>query len=394
MQIIFFYFVSLFLKFNLEEIKKKEVLNNKFLSKIFLNMLVDLPSSFSLSYTWNFGRMLGMLLIFQIVSGTVLVFYYTPDSILAFNSVQYIILETNFGWLLRIFHFNGASLFFIFVYLHFFKGLVFGRYRLSFVWMSGLLIFIMLIMEAFVGYVLVWAQIRFWAAVVITSLLSVIPMFGGLIVNWVWGGFSVTRATLKFFFVLHFLLPWLLVVLMMVHLVFLHRTGRTSKLYCHGDYDKINFYVFYWRKDGLNIIVWVLFFCFCFLEPFILGDPEIFLEANPMTSPVHIVPEWYFLFAYAILRAIPNKIVGVFFLLFRIVVFLFFLFAQTTLTFLDKSNLFLFFVFLFVGVVLSWLGQCLVEPPYLILSVVFFVLYFSVVFLLLGNNLSVVFVYG
>jgi len=238
--------------------------------------LVNLPSRSSLRYSWNFGRILGILLVFQILTGTVLVFYYTPERSMSFDSVQYIMLESNLGWILRIFHFNGARMFFIFIFLHLFKGLFFFSYRLKFVWSTGLLIFLLLIIEAFMGYVLVWAQISFWAAVVITSLLSVIPVFGSILVSWVWGGFRVSSATLKFFFVLHFLLPWFLLVLVGLHLLFLHSTGRTSKIFINGDFDKINFFVFYWSKDGVNFFFEYYFFYFVLLSLFYWGTLKYF----------------------------------------------------------------------------------------------------------------------
>lgn len=347
------------------------------------DLLVVLPSRKTLSINWNYGRILGFILVFQLFTGTFLAFYYSPDSVLAFNSVQYIMFETNFGWILRIFHFNGASLFFIFLYLHFFKALFFNSYRLSFVWVSGLTLFLLLIIEAFIGYVLVWAQMRFWASVVITSLLRVIPIYGNLIVTWIWRGFRVTGATLKFFFVLHFLLPWFLIVLVMAHILFLHDYGRTSKLFCHGDYDKIIFYPFFWWKDGYNFIFWFLFFVFCLLLPFSLGDPEMCIEADPIISPVHIVPEWYFLFAYAILRAIPNKVFGVLALLFRILVFYFFFFIKNYSRIFDKFTKILNFIFIFTAFILSWLGQCLVEVPFLFLRGAFSFLYFFIVFVLM-----------
>nr|YP_009550283.1 cytochrome b [Heterorhabditis indica]YP_817457.1 cytochrome b [Heterorhabditis bacteriophora]ABJ80701.1 cytochrome b [Heterorhabditis bacteriophora]AZU95942.1 cytochrome b [Heterorhabditis bacteriophora]QAA11087.1 cytochrome b [Heterorhabditis indica]QAA11099.1 cytochrome b [Heterorhabditis bacteriophora] len=347
------------------------------------SLVVSLPSSKTLTLSWNFGSMLGMILLFQIITGTFLAFYYTPDSNLAFSSVQYIMYEVNFGWLFRIFHFNGASLFFIFLYLHIFKGLFFMSYRLSKVWMSGLTLYLLIMMEAFMGYVLVWAQMSFWAAVVITSLLSVIPIWGPTIVIWIWSGFGVTGATLKFFFVLHFLVPWGLLVLVLLHLVFLHDTGSTSSLYCHGDYDKVCFAPEYWGKDAYNVIMWLLFFMFSLIYPFILGDPEMFIEADPMMSPVHIVPEWYFLFAYAILRAIPNKILGVLALLMSIVLFYFFAFINNYTSCMTVLNKFLVFSFIVVSVVLSWLGQCVVEEPFATLSYLFSIFYFSLVMIML-----------
>lgn len=233
------------------------------------------------------------------------------------------------------------------------------------------------------GYVLVWAQIRFWASVVITSLLRVIPIWGPSLVVWIWSGFTVSGATLKFFFVLHFLVPWFILLVIIVHLIFLHDRGRTSKIFCHGDYDKIRFYPFYWLKDSYNLLFWLIFICFSLVYPFNLGDPEIFIEADPIIRPVHIVPEWYFLFAYAILRAIPNKILGVIALLMRIVRFYLFIINLSYHTVLDKLNKFLVFMFIFVSLVLSWLGQCLVEFPFVILRAIFSFLYFLIIYSLL-----------
>nr|YP_010705372.1 cytochrome b [Rhabdias kafunata]WCQ82420.1 cytochrome b [Rhabdias kafunata] len=350
----------------------------------FVNGLVfSLPSSKSLTLSWNFGSMLGMVLFFQILTGTFLAFYYTADSLMAFSTVQYIMYEVNFGWIFRVFHFNGASLFFIFLYMHIFKGLFFMSYRLKKVWMSGLTIYLLVMMEAFMGYVLVWAQMSFWAAVVITSLLSVIPIWGPTIVVWIWSGFGVTGATLKFFFVLHFLVPWGLLVLVLIHLLFLHSTGSTSSLYCHGDYDKICFAPEYWGKDMYNLIFWLFFFVMVLLYPYVLGDAEMFIEADPMMSPVHIVPEWYFLFAYAILRAIPNKILGVIALLMSIVFFYFFSLVDNYTSCLTNLNKLLVFTFIVSSVILSWLGQCTVEDPYILLSSLFSCIYFILGLLLL-----------
>lgn len=357
------------------------MLNNLF---SFVNgILISLPSSKSLTFNWNYGSILGMILVFQILTGTFLAFYYTNDGSLAFTSVQYIMYEVNFGWAFRIFHFNGASLFFIFLYLHVFKGLFFISYRLKKVWASGLVILLLLMAEAFMGYVLVWAQISFWASVVITSLLSVIPIWGPSIVTWIWSGFTVSRATLKFFFVVHFLLPWGLLVVVLGHLLFLHETGRTSKLYCHGDYDKICFFPEFWAKDAFNFVVWFVFVVFCFLKPFYLGDPEIFIESDPIVSPAHIVPEWYFLYAYAILRAIPNKILGVVAIFGSLLVLFVFIFINNYSSVLSKLNKFLVFSLLFVLIILRWLGQCLVEEPFVTLRMLFSFLYFFIVFFLI-----------
>jgi len=207
----------------------------------------------------------------------------------------------------------GPGCFFFLLFIHFFKAIFFFSYRLGLVWFLGILIFLFLIAIAFIGYVLVWAQMRFWASVVITSLLTVVPVYGFKLVFWIWGGFSVSGATLKFFFVLHFLLPWVLSFLLGLHLFFLHFTGSTSKLYYCGNLFKISFFPFFWVKDLYNVFFMFVFLLFLLGYPFILGDPEMFLEADSLNRPVHIVPEWYFLFAYAILRSIPRKVLGVFF---------------------------------------------------------------------------------
>lgn len=290
-----------------------------------LKKLFVLQSSKTLSYFWNIGRILGIIFILQIMTGFFLTFYYSNRSLLAFDRVQYIMYEVNYGWIFRVLHFNGASLFFIVMYLHFFKGLFYFRYRLKGVWFFGLLLILVFIVIAFTGYVLVWAQIRFWASVVITRLITVIPWWGINFLYWLWGGYSVTGVTLKFFFSLHFLIPWFRLILIIAHLLVLHKTGSSSGLFCFGDYDKVNFYPYYLYKDLVNVVYLIFFLVFVFQYPFFFGDSEIFIEANALISPVHIVPEWYFLFVYAILRCIPNKVLGVFGLLFRVLCFFFFL---------------------------------------------------------------------
>ena len=355
--------------------------------KIFIlkKLLILLYTSKSLLYFWNFGSLLGMILLFQLFSGLFLVFYYSNDSLLSFDSIQYIIYEVFGGWFLRILHFNGASLFFLFLYIHFFKGLFFFSYRLKKVWLVGILIFLLFMIVAFIGYVLVWAQIRFWASVVITSLLTVIPFWGFNLVFWIWGGFSVTSSTLKFFFVFHFLLPWLSWIFVLFHLFFLHSRGRTSNLYCFLDLDKVNFFPYFIIKDILNLLVFIFFIFFSLSYPFYLGDSEIFLESNILVSPIHIVPEWYFLFAYAILRCVPNKILGVFLLLMRILVFLIFLFIDFKLISFDLVNSILVFSFITCGIILRWLGQCLIEFPYIIVSVYASIFYFFLILILILN---------
>lgn len=350
--------------------------------------MIKLPIRKSLSLFWNIGFFLAFIFFFQFLTGILLVFYYSNDVSSSFFSVQYIMYEVNFGWVLRFFHFNGASLFFFFLFLHIFKGLFYFSYRLQEVWFIGLIIFLVVMIEAFMGYVLVWAQISFWACVVITRLFTVIPVFGFKLVFWIWSGFSVSGSTLKFFFVLHFLIPWILIIFIYLHLFFLHLYGSTSSIVYCGGLFKVNFFSFYWLKDLYILFGVLIFFFFLFLNPFILGDPEMFLEADFLSSPVHIVPEWYFLFAYAILRSIPNKIFGVFLLLIRILVFFFFLLVNNYFTLLNLFNKFFVFYFIFFSIFLSWLGQCLVEVPFVILGLVFSFFYFFFIFLIFLNYIS------
>jgi len=327
-----------------------------------------------------------MVLVHQIVRGLILTLFYKSDRSLAFSRVQFIIFDVMHGWLVRIRHFNGASLFFLVLYLHVFKGLFFFSYRLVFVWRRGLTLIILFMAEAFIGYVLVWGQIRFWAAIVITSLLSVIPYLRTILLLWVWGGFSVNNSTLGIFFILHFLLPFLGLLVVLFHLVSLHRTGRTSLLYCFGDYDKVIFIPYFWLKDRINIICWLLFYFIRMRFPFVLGDKEIFIEANNIVRPVHIVPEWYFLFVYAVLRSIPNKTLGVVALI-RCILALFYLILWTNYnTTLDIFNNTLVLYFLFVCISLTWIGQCSVESPFIIIGQIISVLYFTLLEIISKNN--------
>lgn len=352
------------------------------LLNLLVGSLIVLPARKSLDLNWNYGSILGIILSFQIFTGFFLRFYYTNDRILSFDSVQYIIYEVNWGWVYRIMHFNGASLFFVFLYLHFFKGLFNFSYRLKGVWLRGLLILIFVILESFMGYVLVWAQISYWACVVITRLVGVVPFFGRDLILWIWGRFLVSCSTLKLFFALHFLLPWFVFVVVGLHLGLLHSRGSTSTVGVYGGLEKIVFYPFYWIKDSYNLIFWLFFIIFVFYFPFLIGDPEIFIVSSLLNSPVHIVPEWYFLFAYAILRSVPNKVLGIVLLVIRVLIFLIFLLMDNYVRLLDLLNRFLVFCFIVLSFVLSWLGQCAVEYPFSIMSLCYTILYFLLVFVI------------
>jgi len=296
---------------------------------------------------------------------------------LAFFSVQEIIIEVSGGWLFRLLHANGASFFFVLVYLHFFKGLFYSSFNLVKVWRIGSIILLFLIAEAFLGYTLVWSQISFWAGTVITGLLSVIPLVGKTLVLWVWGGFGLRTNTLKFFFVLHFILPFVIILLACFHLFFLHLYGRTRELGFPRFQLRRSFFPYYWIKDLINLLLLIVFLVWVIILPLELGDPLGFEEVNSLVSPTHIVPEWYFLWAYGILRAVPSKLFGVLVLGLRVLrTFLFPIFRryQTQNTTIKKiRRILLIFSLCF----LSWLGSSEPLPPYVILRQIITCFFFT-----------------
>ena len=307
---------------------------------------------------------------------------FNPFREAAFERVQFIMYETRFGWVTRLIHFNGASLFFVALYFHIFKAIRFIRFRLKYTWMRGLTLFILVIGAAFLGYVIVWAQMRFWACNVITNLIRVIPIIGRNLIIWVWAGYRVNNATLGVFFVLHFLLPFVILGLVVVHVLFLHQTGSTSTLLTHRRVDKLPFNPYFTVKDSYNVFYWVGFIRLTLLFPWILGDSEIFIEANPTSSPVHIVPEWYFLYVYAILRRIPNKVLGVIALVLRFVVFYLIPMSYHYRNSLDTLYINLFWWFIGRCVVLTWIGRQRVELPFTLVGVVFTCLFFVIMFIM------------
>nr|YP_010332249.1 cytochrome b [Tetrameres grusi]UNY39748.1 cytochrome b [Tetrameres grusi] len=349
-----------------------------------LNSVVFLPASFSLSYMWNFGSMLGIVLLFQVFTGFFLTFYYSSFD--AFFSVQYIMFDVNFGWFFRVFHSNGASLFFLCVYVHIFKGLIYGSFRLNSVWWSGIFIYFLLMLVAFTGYVLIWGQMSYWAAVVITSLMTSVPYVGKFIVWWIWGSFGVCENTLKFFYSVHFIMPWALVVLVVVHLFLLHFSGSSSYLFCHGDYDKIMFFPSFWLKDIVNLVLCFFLFLFVFIFSFSLSDPMIFVECDSMVSPTHVVPEWYFLFAFTILRSVPNKLLGVILMFGSIFVLVFLAWPKLYYMFFD--NVVYFFVMCFVWVFfwLTWAGHYPTDFPFNYFNAFVTLMYFCFVFFIVVLN--------
>uniref|UniRef100_A0AAU6QE80 Cytochrome b n=1 Tax=Laelaps sp. TaxID=3081785 RepID=A0AAU6QE80_9ACAR len=344
------------------------------------NSLVDLPSPSNISYMWNFGSLLGLCLMIQIVSGLFLAMHFCSDVNLAFSYVSHIIRDCNYGWLIRAIHANGASLFFILIYIHIGRGIYYSSYNFKFTWSSGVLILLILMGTAFLGYVLPWGQMSFWGATVITNLLSAIPYIGMDLTYWIWGGFSVSNATLTRFFSLHFILPFILSVLVVIHIVFLHETGSSNPLGTPFNLDKITFSPYYIIKDLFGVLMLMIFFLIViFLYPGLFFDPENYIPANSLVTPPHIQPEWYFLFAYAILRSIPNKLGGVIGLFLSIVILLALpLLNNKKFMFVSYSILskMMFWYLVNIFMLLTYFGACPVEDPYVMLSQVFTVLYF------------------
>nr|YP_010294908.1 cytochrome b [Oiceoptoma thoracicum]UMO90846.1 cytochrome b [Oiceoptoma thoracicum] len=351
------------------------------LLKIVNNSLIDYPTPSNISSWWNFGSLLGLCLIIQIVTGIFLAMHYTANIDLAFNSVVHICRDVNYGWLIRTLHANGASFFFICIYMHVGRGLYYGSYNLELAWTVGVLILFMVMATAFLGYVLPWGQMSFWGATVITNLLSAIPYLGMDIVQWLWGGFAVDNATLTRFFALHFLLPFIVAALTIIHLLFLHQTGSNNPLGVNGNIDKIPFHPYFTFKDLFGFIIMTMMLVILTLtNPYLLGDPDNFIPANPLVTPVHIQPEWYFLFAYAILRSIPNKLGGVLALVMSIAILLFMPFTnkkkfQSTQFY--PLNKILFWSLLSIIILLTWIGARPVEDPYILIGQILTVLYFS-----------------
>lgn len=343
--------------------------------------LIDLPSPSSISYLWNFGSLLGFCLIIQILTGIFLAMHYCADVSIAFSSVVHILRDVNYGFLLKYLHANGASAFFICVYIHIARGLYYGSYLRKHLWFSGISIFLIMMLTAFIGYVLPWGQMSFWGATVITNFVSAIPYIGNDIVQWIWGGFSVSNATLNRFFSLHYLFPFILAGLIIIHLILLHESGSNNPTGLNPNSDKIPFHIYFTSKDVYGfVLLAMLISILVFYIPNVLGDPENFIKANPLVTPIHIMPEWYFLFAYAILRAIPNKLGGVIALVLSILILAILPFVHTSklkgLNFRPLGKIF-YWIFMTNFVLLTWIGSKPVEEPFIFIGQVSSVIYFS-----------------
>nr|WEV93799.1 cytochrome b [Haritalodes derogata] len=349
--------------------------------KIINGSLIDLPTPSNISSLWNFGSLLAMCLMIQIITGLFLTMYYTANIELAFYSVNYICRNVNYGWLIRTLHANGASFFFICIYIHIGRGIYYESFNLKYTWMVGVIILFLLMATAFMGYVLPWGQMSFWGATVITNLLSAIPYLGTTLVNWIWGGFAIDNATLTRFYTFHFILPFIILMMTMIHLLFLHQTGSNNPLGINSNLDKIPFHPFFTYKDMIGfILILFMLIMLTLTNPYLLGDPDNFTPANPLVTPVHIQPEWYFLFAYAILRSIPNKLGGVIALILSILILII-----LPLTFWKKIqgiqfyplNQIMFWLMVSTIMLLTWIGARPVEDPYIITGQTLTVIYFS-----------------
>jgi len=351
------------------------------LIKIINSSLVDLPTPSNISSLWNFGSLLGLCLVTQIVTGLFLAMHFSAEASLSFNTVAHISRDVNYGWLIRALHANGASFFFICLYMHAGRGIYYFSYKLTHTWAIGVIILLVVMGAAFMGYVLIWGQISFWAATVITNLLSAIPYLGQMLVQWVWGGFAVDNATLTRLFTFHFVLPFLVAGLAAVHLLFLHQTGSNNPAGTPSNLDKIPFHPYFSFKDlvGFTVLFWLLIIL-VLTNPFLLGDTENFIPANPLVTPVHIQPEWYFLFAYAILRSIPRKLGGAIALVASIAILLILPFSQkrniqgTHFYPIVQVN---FWLLINIVILLTWIGARPAEDPYILVGQTLTILYFA-----------------
>ncbi len=347
--------------------------------------LIDYPTPRNLNYWWNFGSLAGIFLMIQIITGIVLAMHYTPSVEGAFASIEHIMRDVNYGWLIRYIHMNGASFFFIVVYIHIFRGLYYGSYKSprEVLWWLGLIILLLMMATAFMGYVLPWGQMSFWGATVITNLFSAVPVVGTAVVEWLWGGFAVDNALLNRFFALHYLFPFLIVGVVILHIVALHTHGSNNPLGIDrkGPQDSIPFHPYYTIKDlfGLSFVL-TIFAAVVFYAPDFLGHPDNYIPADPLKTPAHIVPEWYFLPFYAILRAVPDKLGGVIAMISAILI----LFA---LPWLDTSKVRSatfrpiykkFFWFLFIDVIiLTWVGGSPAEGHFILIGRLATIYYFA-----------------
>jgi ubiquinol-cytochrome c reductase cytochrome b subunit len=351
--------------------------------------MIDSPQPSNISYLWNFGSLLAVCLVIQIITGVTLAMHYNPSVLEAFNSVEHIMRDVNNGWLIRYLHSNTASAFFFLVYLHMGRGLYYGSYRAprTLVWTLGVVIFLLMIVTGFLGYVLPYGQMSLWGATVITNLMSAIPWIGQDIVEFLWGGFSVNNATLNRFFALHFVLPFVLAAVALMHLIALHDSvGSGNPLGVSGNYDRLPFAPYFLFKDLITIFLFIIVLSILvFFMPNALGDSENYVMANPMQTPPAIVPEWYLLPFYAILRSIPNKLLGVIAMFSAILALLVMPFTDLSrsrgIQFRPLSKI-AFYIFVANFLILMVLGAKHVESPFIELGQISTVIYFAHFFII------------
>ena len=379
-------------------------INLNSLVKVLYHTAVPYPSPSNLNYIWSFGIFLIVCLVIQIITGIFLAMHYVPNIDMAFLSVEHIMRDVNYGWLLRYIHANGASMFFISVYLHICRGLYYSSYAYprQLLWGIGVIIFLLIIITSFLGYVFPWGQMSFWGATVITNLASAVPYVGNTIVIWLWGGFSVDNATLNRFFSFHYLLPFIILALTAIHLIFLHDGKSNNPLGVNAiNYDNIPFTPYFVVKDLFGVLVFLLVFMFfVFFYPNYLGHTDNYIPANPLVTPAHIVPEWYLLPFYAILRSVPDKLGGVILMLSAILIFLILPFIHEikirSMIFRPISKVF-FWIFFFDSMLLGWIGGSPVEVPYYQVGQfcsIFYFIYFIVlihIFQYFEDNWSITF---
>nr|YP_009092379.1 cytochrome b [Orthogonalys pulchella]AIC37444.1 cytochrome b [Orthogonalys pulchella] len=350
------------------------------LTKIMNNSLIFLPTPINISIWWNFGSLLGLCLMIQLISGFMLSMHYCPNINYAFESLNHIMQNVSKGWIYRNMHSNGASMFFICLYMHIFRGLYYSSYKLKNTWLMGVMILFLSMMTAFMGYILPWGQMSLWGATVITNLLSAIPLIGPKMVMWLWGGYAINNATLNRFFSIHFILPFILIIMVMIHLFFLHSTGSSNPLGIPSKFQMISFHPYYSWKDLVGfIMILFMLMIITLLAPNFLGDPDNFSPANFLSTPIHIKPEWYFLFAYAILRSIPNKLSGVIALISSILILMILPFYSKN-KFMSNNfysmNQMLFWLFICTTIILTWIGMNMIEYPFEMIGQIFSLIYF------------------
>nr|YP_010584301.1 cytochrome b [Baicaloclepsis grubei]UZT67842.1 cytochrome b [Baicaloclepsis grubei] len=351
------------------------------LIKVMNNAMIDLPAPNNISIWWNYGSLLGMTLTIQIITGIFLSMHYVPNIEMAFSSVVHITRDVEYGWLMRYLHANGGSMFFLFTYLHIGRGIYYSSFTMMETWNIGVTLYIMIMATAFMGYVLPWGQMSFWGATVITNLLSTIPYMGKMLVEWIWGGFAVDNATLNRFFSFHFILPFMMVAMVVLHLLFLHQTGSNNPLGINSDSDRIPFHPYYTIKDSLGFSISIsLFLMLVLFNPNLFSDPENFLMSSSSVTPLHIKPEWYFLWIYAILRSVPNKLGGVV-AAFSGILIMYLLpitnyMKKNSMNFYPMNKMF-FWLFISSFMILTWIGGRPVEEPFIIIGQIGTITYFS-----------------